>query len=90
LAIEDKDKVRQEIQSLKLALVSADPAHYIPQFYPEILSPTTISNVDEIADNINAEETPIIDFDLTPPPSDEAAAIIARLLDNKTVSVREP
>ena len=82
--------MRQEIQDLKLALISADPARYIPQFYPEILSSSApISNVDEIADTINAEETPIIDFDLTPPPADEAAAIIARLLDNKTVSVRE-
>lgn len=88
MAVEDKDKVRQEIQALKLALISADPAHYIPQFYPEIAAPPPpLSNIDELIDSINDEETPIIDFDLTPPPSHEAAEIISQLLNNKTVKV---
>jgi hypothetical protein len=88
MAMEDNEKVRQEIQSLKLALISADPVYYIPQFYPEIAPPPLMSsNVDEIADTIDDEETPIIDFQLTPPSGDEAADIISRLLNNKTVTV---
>lgn len=88
LAMEDQDKVRQEIQALKLALISADPAQYVPQFYPQIaVQPPITTDVEALIDTVDEEETPIIDFELTPPPSAEAAEIISRLLDDKTVVV---
>jgi hypothetical protein len=89
MAIEDQGKVRQEIQDLKLALISADPVHYIPQFYPEISPPPLPpSDLDAVMNAMDDEETPEISFELTPPPSDEAAAVLSELLNNKTVTVQ--
>jgi hypothetical protein len=87
MAMEAQDKVRQEIQALKLALISADPVHYIPQFYPEIVPPPLFSNVDSLIDTLTDEETPVIDFQLTPPSSIEAAQIIESLLADKKVTL---
>jgi hypothetical protein len=86
MSMEDQEKVRQEIQALKLALISADPVTYVPQFYPEIVASQPSSNVNQIIDSMNDEETPMIDFDLTPPSSEEAARIIETLLADKTVT----
>jgi hypothetical protein len=87
IAMEDQDRVRQEIQALKLALISADPVIYVPRFYPEIAPPPLLSNVDSLIDTLTEEETPMIDFELTPPSTAEAAQIIESLLANKKVTL---
>jgi hypothetical protein len=83
IAMEGQDKVRQEITALKLALISADPVTYVPQFYPEIVVPPP-SDIGRAIDAI--EETTMIDFDLTPPSTTEAAEVIEALLADKTVT----
>jgi hypothetical protein len=87
LAIEAQEQARQEIQALKLALISADPTHFLPQYYPEIAPPPLLSNVDALLDTVNDEETPVIDYQLTPPSSAEAAQIIESLLADKKVTL---
>jgi hypothetical protein len=86
LAIEAQEQTRQEFEALKLALISADPTHFLPQFYPEIAPPPLLSNVDALIDTLTDEETPVIDYQLTPPSSAEAARVIESLLADKKVT----
>jgi hypothetical protein len=86
IVMEGQEQVRQEVQALKLALISADPVTYAPQFYPELAAPSTPTDINQILDSMNDEETPMIDFDLTPPSSAEAARVIESLLADKTVT----
>lgn len=82
MVMEDMEKDRQEAEALKLALISADPAKYVPLFFPAPAAQTT-QNVEALIREIDQPETSIIDFELEPPPPEEAAEIISSLLADK-------
>lgn len=75
------DRSYADLEEIKRALLIVNPGEFAQKVFPEIFGEPKNSNIDEIIDTMNNEETPEIDFYLTPPSSKEAKRIIDSLGD---------
>ena len=91
-ALDNQERTRQEVESLKLALITANPEKYIPLFFPEAIQPVISSDVERLLkendpDGDVTQPTSEIEYALEAPTSEEAAEIIRSLLANKSGTI---